>query len=139
MVKIYKKGGLSVYQGRDLRKENGKIKSPNSKKRKANYGRYPTLTKISKSNEEVRYIFKTKGGNYKVKLKSALYVNVLIPETKEIKRVKILGVIKNPNDKNLDREKIITKNAILNTEIGKVLVTSRPGQDGVINGILMKE
>jgi len=50
-----------------------------------------------------------------------------------------LGVIKNPNDKNLDREKIITKNAILNTEIGKVLVTSRPGQDGIINGILIKE
>jgi small subunit ribosomal protein S8e len=139
MVNIYKKGGLSVYQGRDLRKENGKIKSPNSKKRKANYGRYPILTKISKGNEEVRYIFRTKGGNYKVKLKSALYVNVLIPETKEIKRVKILGVIKNPNDKNLDREKIITKNAILNTEIGKVLVTSRPGQDGVVNGILIKE
>ena len=139
MVNIYKKGGLSVYQGRDLRKENGKIKSPNSKKRKANYGRYPILTKISKGNEEIRYIFRTKGGNYKVKLKSALYVNVLNPETKEIKRVKILGVIKNPNDKNLDREKIITKNAILNTEIGKVLVTSRPGQDGVINGILIKE
>jgi ribosomal protein S8.e len=139
MVNIYKKGGLSVYQGRDLRKENGKIKSPNSKKRKANYGRYPILTKISKGNEEIRYIFRTKGGNYKVKLKSALYVNVLNPETKEIKRVKILGVIKNPNDKNLDREKIITKNAILNTEIGKVLVTSRPGQDGIINGILIKE
>jgi small subunit ribosomal protein S8e len=139
MVNIYKKGGLSVYQGRDLRKENGKIKSPNSKKRKANYGRYPILTKISKGNEEIRYIFRTKGGNYKVKLKSALYVNVLNPETKEIKKVKILGVIKNPNDKNLDREKIITKNAILNTEIGKVLVTSRPGQDGIINGILIKE
>ncbi|NAZ26194.1 MAG: 30S ribosomal protein S8e [Nanoarchaeota archaeon] len=139
MVNIYKKGGLSVYQGRDLRKENGKIKSPNSKKRKANYGRYPILTKISRGNEEIRYIFRTKGGNYKVKLKSALYVNVLNPETKEIKRVKILGVIKNPNDKNLDREKIITKNAILNTEIGKVLVTSRPGQDGIINGILIKE
>ncbi|PVU70261.1 30S ribosomal protein S8e [Candidatus Nanobsidianus stetteri] len=139
MANIYKKGGLSVYQGRDLRKENGKIKSPNSKKRKANYGRYPILTKISKGNEEIRYIFRTKGGNYKVKLKSALYVNVLNPETKEIKRVKILGVIKNPNDKNLDREKIITKNAILNTEIGKVLVTSRPGQDGIINGILIKE
>jgi small subunit ribosomal protein S8e len=139
MVNIYKKGGLSVYQGRDLRKENGKIKSPNSKKRKANYGRYSILTKISKGNEEIRYIFRTKGGNYKVKLKGALYVNVLNPETKEIKRVKILGVIKNPNDKNLDREKIITKNAILNTEIGKVLVTSRPGQDGIINGILIKE
>jgi small subunit ribosomal protein S8e len=139
MVNIYKKGGLSVYQGKDLRKENGKIKSPNSKKRKANYGRYPILTKISKGNEEIRYIFRTKGGNYKVKLKSALYVNVLNPETKEIKRVKISGVIKNPNDKNLDREKIITKNAILNTEIGKVLVTSRPGQDGIINGILIKE
>jgi len=60
MVNIYKKGGLSVYQGRDLRKENGKIKSPNSKKRKANYGRYPILTKISKGNEEIRYIFRTK-------------------------------------------------------------------------------
>jgi small subunit ribosomal protein S8e len=139
MVTIYKKLGLSIYQGRDLRKENGKIKTPNSKKRKAHYGRHPIKTKLSETNDELRYVVRVKGGNYKVKLKEALYANVLNPDTKEIKKVRILEVIKNPNDKNLDREKVITKNTIINTEIGKAVVVSRPGQDGVINAILLKQ
>ncbi|MGB9674606.1 MAG: 30S ribosomal protein S8e [Nanopusillaceae archaeon] len=139
MVTIEKRIGLSVYQGRDLRKENGKIKTPNSKKRKHNYGRFPTLTRKSEKNDELRYKIRTKGGNIKIRLKEALYANVLNPETKEIKRVKILEVVENPNDKNLNREKIITKNTIINTEMGKAVVVSRPGQDGVINAILLKQ
>ncbi|BFI73661.1 30S ribosomal protein S8e [Nanoarchaeota archaeon] len=139
MVTVYRKLGLSIYQGKDLRKESGKIKTPNSKKRRIHYGRYSTYTKLSKSNDELRYIVRVKGGNYKVKLKEALYANVLNPDNKEIKKVKILEVVKNPNDKNLDRLKIITKNTIINTEIGKAVVVSRPGQDGVINAVLLKQ
>ncbi|MDO5821049.1 MAG: 30S ribosomal protein S8e, partial [Methanobrevibacter sp.] len=32
---------------------------------------------------------------------------------------------------------IITKGAIVETEIGNAKVTSRPGQDGIINGVLL--
>lgn len=137
MVTIHTKIGLSVYQGRDWRKENGKKLKPNRKKRKYEYGRFPTLTKIGK--DDVRYVIRTKGGGIKIRLKEVLYANVLNPETKEIKKVKILDVVKNPSDKNLDRMKIITKNTIIKTEIGDAVVTSRPGQDGVINAILIKK
>ncbi|WP_258393585.1 30S ribosomal protein S8e [Nanobdella aerobiophila] len=130
---------MSVYQGKDNRKENGKLKVSNSKKRKHNYGRNPVLTKLSKDDKEIRYIIRTKGGNTKVKLKSALYANVLNPDTKEIKKSKILEILKNPNDKNLDREKIITKNTVINTSLGKAVVVSRPGQDGIINAVLIKQ
>jgi len=33
---------------------------------------------------------------------------------------------------------ILTKGAIVETELGKVKITSRPGQDGVLNGVLIQ-
>ncbi|HID05027.1 MAG TPA: hypothetical protein EYP20_04390, partial [Aigarchaeota archaeon] len=33
----------------------------------------------------------------------------------------------------------ITKGTIIETELGKAVVTSRPGQDGVINAILLEK
>jgi len=139
MVIIYKKAGLSVYQGRDWRKKTGKKIKPNRKKRKYEFGRYPILTRISSSNEEVRYAIRTKGGGIKIKTKEVLYANVLDPETKEVKKVKILEVLENPSDRNLNRMKVITKNTKIKTELGTAVVTSRPGQDGIINAILLKE
>ncbi len=138
MVVIYKKSGLSVYQGRDWRKETGKKLKPHRKKRKHEYGRHPILTKISENEEEIRYAIITKGGNIKIKAKKVLYANVLDPETGKAKKVRILGVLENPSDRNLDRMNVITKNAKIKTELGVALVTSRPGQDGVINAILLK-
>ena len=37
------------------------------------------------------------------------------------------------------RRNIITKGAIVKTEAGLVKITSRPGQDGTLNGILVEE
>ncbi|MCE4622698.1 MAG: 30S ribosomal protein S8e, partial [Desulfurococcales archaeon] len=34
---------------------------------------------------------------------------------------------------------IIVKGAIIETTEGKAIVTSRPGQDGVVNAVLIKE
>lgn len=138
MVTIEKRLGLSVYQGKDWRKESGKKLMPNRKKRKYEYGRYPILTKISEDDNELRYLVRVRYGKYKVKLKLAKFANVLDPKSNQIKKVKILDV-ENPNDKNLNRMKVITKNSIIITEIGKAKVLSRPGQDGVINAILIEE
>jgi len=137
MVIIYKKAGLSVYQGRDYRKKTGRKLKPYRKKRKYEYGRYPILTRLA-SQEEVRYAVKTKGGNFKIKVKEVLFANVLDPESNEVKKVKILEVLENPSDRKLNRMKIITKNTKIKTELGVAIVTSRPGQDGIINAILLK-
>ena len=43
-----------------------------------------------------------------------------------------------PSNKFLARQNIITKGTILQTEIGKVKVTNRPSQEGMINGVLIE-
>jgi len=43
------------------------------------------------------------------------------------------------DDPHYTRMNVITKGCIVNTEIGRVKVTSRPTQHGVVNGILIEE
>jgi small subunit ribosomal protein S8e len=50
-----------------------------------------------------------------------------------------LRVSKNPANKDYERRGVITKGAILETELGLAKVLSRPGQDGVINAVLIKQ
>ncbi len=51
-------------------------------------------------------------------------------------RAKIMDVVDNPANKDYARRRIITKGAIIKTEFGNARVTSRPGQDGVINAVV---
>jgi len=127
--------GLNIYQGRDWRKETGKIIIPYRKKRKYELGRFPTFTRLG---EDEIIPIRTKGGNVKVRVIKTQYANVLDPKEGKAKKVKILEVIENPSDRNLNRRGIITKGTIIKTEIGKAKVTSRPGQDGTINAILIE-
>ena len=53
--------------------------------------------------------------------------------------MKIISVVENPANRQYVRRNIVTKGAIVQTEIGKALVTSRPGQDGIVNAVLLKE
>ena len=49
------------------------------------------------------------------------------------------NVSENNADSNYVRRNIVTKGAVLDTELGKVRVTSRPGMDGVVSGVLLEE
>lgn len=77
------------------------------------------------------------GGNKKLKIFSANYINVTDINTNKTSKVKILRFESNLASKDYNRRHIITKGAIVETELGKVKVTSRPGQQGVINGVLI--
>lgn len=128
---------MGVYQGNDLRKPTGGRKRPHQKvKRKYWMGRYPTLTRLS--NTEKRKKIRVRGGNYKIRLKRALYANVVDPSTNKAKKVRILRVLETPSNPHYTRMNVITKGTIIETELGKARVTSRPGQDGVINAVLIK-
>ncbi|HDN05822.1 MAG TPA: 30S ribosomal protein S8e, partial [Candidatus Bathyarchaeota archaeon] len=48
-------------------------------------------------------------------------------------------VIRNPANVDYDRRGVITKGAIIETSLGLARVTSRPGQNGVINAVLISE
>jgi len=124
-----------IYQGNDLRKITGGLKGRHVKvKRKYWMGRPPIETQLGR---ERRIIVRVRGGNYKVKLKFAEYANVLDPRTGQCKRVRILRVVSNPSSKDYDRRGIITRGTVIETELGRAVVTSRPGQDGVINAVLL--
>ncbi|MFB6184110.1 MAG: 30S ribosomal protein S8e, partial [Haloarculaceae archaeon] len=44
----------------------------------------------------------------------------------------------NPSNPNYARRNIITKGAIIETSEGRARVTSRPGQDGQVNAVLVE-
>ncbi len=96
-------------------------------------GKRFTATKVGE--KEVKVLERMKGGKRKTKLKKASSVNVLTKEG--MKKAKILGVMES-HRADFARENIITKGALLKTEIGKVRVTNRVGQDGMVNGILVQ-
>lgn len=51
-------------------------------------------------------------------------------------RSKILRVKKSPANRDFERRGVITRGAVLETEAGEALVTSRPTADGVVNAVL---
>ena len=106
------------------------------KKRKMDRGNEFLETRIGKRNVKVK---RERGGNEKLKLLSVEKINVADPKTKKVKRVKIISVEKNPANPHFVRRNIITKGAVVKTEIGTAKVTSRPGQDGIVNGVLVNE
>jgi len=129
---------MGVYQGNDLKKPTGGRKWRHQKvKRKYWMGRYPTNTRLDA--REKRKIIRVRGGNYKIRLVRAHYANVVDPETREVKKVRIIRVLETPPNPHLARANIIVKGAIIETELGKAVVTSRPGQDGVINAVLVEK
>ncbi|MGE4596021.1 MAG: 30S ribosomal protein S8e [Nitrososphaerales archaeon] len=81
----------------------------------------------------------SRGGNIKVSLVSDNSVNVIDKSTNTIKKISINRVLKNPSNRDYERRGVITRGAILDTELGKVRVLSRPGQTGIIDGILINE
>jgi small subunit ribosomal protein S8e len=54
-------------------------------------------------------------------------------------KVEIIRVIKNPANVDYDRRGVITKGTIIETPLGTARVTSRPGQDGIVNAKLISK
>ncbi|MEM0010898.1 MAG: 30S ribosomal protein S8e [Nitrososphaeria archaeon] len=117
------------------RKPTGGVRVPNRGRRAYEQHGYPVETRVG---DEERLLKRCKGGGYKVKCVMTSYANVVDPALKQTRKVKILKLIANPASKDLTRRGVITKGAILETELGQVRVTSRPGQDGVVNAVLVK-
>jgi len=67
---------------------------------------------------------------------SAKEVNVSDQKGKT-QKTEILNVVENPANPNLVRRNVITKGAVVETKLGRVRVTSRPGQEGTVNGVLV--
>ena len=92
--------------------------------------------RIVKLGAEKRKIKKCAGGNKKVFLFGAKFIN--LQEKGKSKKLEIKNVIETPSNRFLARQNIITKGTIVLTDSGKVKVTNRPTQNGIVNGILIE-
>jgi small subunit ribosomal protein S8e len=92
--------------------------------------------RVIKIGEDKRKTQKTRGGNKKVVLLKAKFVNVT--KDKKTKKLEIKNVLETPSNRFLARQNVLTKGTIVQTEIGKVKITNRPTQEGVVNGILIE-
>lgn len=123
-----------ISQAKSLRKTSGGRYKRFRKKRLFESGRIPSLTRVAEKRlKRVRIM----GGNQKLILLSTDIANVLDKKTNTYSKAKILSIIDNPASKQFTRRNIITKGAIINTDKGNAKVTSRPGQDGVVNAVLI--
>jgi small subunit ribosomal protein S8e len=104
------------------------------KKKQYELGRNPVLTKVAE--RKVRFE-RTIGGNRKYKIFSDVVVNLADPKSGKIEKVKIKTVVENLANRHFVRRNILTKGAVVDTEKGKAKVTSRPGQEGTINAVLI--
>jgi small subunit ribosomal protein S8e len=128
---------MSVWHGDShKRKPSGGRKRGCRKKRKFEQGLFPAETILG---ETKRKVGRKKGGNLKVKVLRDKYTCVTDPESGKTEKVGVKRVIRNPANVDYDRRGVITKGAIIETPKGLARVTSRPGQHGVINAILISE
>ncbi len=92
--------------------------------------------RIIKIGEEKRKTKRIKGGNKKIFLLKAKFVNVNTKNKNH--KTEIKNVIETPSNRFLARQNIITKGTIVETDLGKVKITNRPTQEGMVNGILIE-
>ena len=93
--------------------------------------------RIIKIGEEKRKSKRIMGGNKKTFLLKAQFVNIQL-KNKKSKKAEINNVVETPSDRFLARQNIITKGTIVETELGKVRITNRPTQEGIVNGVLIE-
>jgi small subunit ribosomal protein S8e len=127
---------MTKWHLRSNRKSTGGVLKKNSKKKKFQGGSEFLETKIA---ERKTKISRSLGGGSKIKLLSVSKANIMNPKTGKCQMAKIETVTQNPANPHYSRRNIITKGAIIRTDIGMARVTSRPGQHGVLNAVLIEE
>lgn len=124
------------YQGKSRRKYTGGRRIASKGKRKFELGREaaePHLDETRRKNVD------TLGGNRKVRLLRCNMANVTDPSNNSTRQVSIETVVDNNSNKHYIRRNILSLGGIVRTEMGNARITSRPGQDGVVNAVLIKE
>lgn len=125
---------MALWQGQSNRKSTGGRLVLARGKRKFEISREKQFTKLGAESLKQ---YRGRGGSYKTGMLAGEYANVVDKKTNTVKKVKILNVIANSADPNYVQRNIINKGATIKTEIGDAIVTSRPGQVGAINAVLL--
>jgi len=118
------------------RKPTGGTKRAWRGKRAFEAGAEPTETTLGPLKQRRVAMF---GGGTKVRLAVADWAVVTDQSSGKSSKSKLLRVVRNPANVDYQRRGVITKGAIVETELGQARVTSRPGQHGVINAVLLEK
>ena len=130
---------MVIYHKPVKKSPTGGIRRKFRQKKKRHYGRFPADTRVAEEDKpEKRVKIRVMGGSYKIRLYRVRFANVFNPETGKFEKVEIEGVEENPANREFKRRQIVTKGAIIRTKVGLAKVTSRPGQHGIVNAILLK-
>lgn len=124
---------MAVWHKRSKTKKTGGKTRRYRKSRKYDIGSQfaaPELGEQKVKNRDAR------GNNSKNVVKRANTANLSVDG--EVKNVEIESVLENPANPNYVRRSLLTKGTIVETSEGKARITSRPGQDGVINAVLVE-
>lgn len=128
---------MSVWHGGIRKKKpSGGRRISYRKKRRFELGSFPAETTMG---ETKRKTVRGEGGTQKIKILSDKQVCVTDPKTGKTTKVEITRVAKNPANIDYNRRGVITKGAVVETSMGLARVTSRPGQHGMLNAILIGE
>jgi small subunit ribosomal protein S8e len=127
---------MALWQGKSRRSKTGRRIRYERAKRKFEIGREQHLTTIG---EQKLKIVRTTGNNRKTRLLTANVAYVLDPKTQKTTKTEIISVIENAANIHYIRRNIINKGAIIETKLGKAKITSRSGQTGNINAVLLSK
>lgn len=123
---------MALWQGESTRKPSGGRLKLARGKRRYEIARARIDTHLGENKAKV---LRVKGGNQKIRMLAVQSINVTDPAAGTTKRATIKTVSENAANTHYVRRNIITKGAVVETELGKVRVTSRPGQHGALNGV----
>lgn len=126
---------MPIVQHRPRRKASGgRYKQLYRKTRVFEIGSAPAMTEVGETRKKVT---RGRAGITKVRQLKNNIANVIGKDGKA-QKVKILNVADNPANINYVRRNILTKGTVIETEAGKAKITSRPGQEGTINAVLVE-
>ena len=117
---------MAQYQGRVS-------KLDKRKKKKSERGSDPVHPK--RGDEDKRKKVRMKGGQEKTIAEKVKSANVSVKG--KTQKVAITAVDENPANKDYKRENVVSLGGLIDTDLGKAKVTSRPSQDGVVNAVLV--
>jgi len=126
---------MAQWHGISRRKPSGGRKVNARGKRSTEISSEKQMALIGESKTK---IYRRTGGNTLVRVLAADKVSINDPKTGKTTLGIIENVVENESDPNYVRRNVLVKGAIIETDKGRVRITSRPGKDGVINGILVE-
>jgi small subunit ribosomal protein S8e len=126
---------MSLWQGLSTRKPSGGRLIRARKKLRFEVAPEDAETKLGGHAQK---LIRARAGAQKVKLLATDSIVVMDQKTGKASKATIKTVTENPANIHYVRRNILTKGAVVDTDKGKVRVTSRPGQSGALSGVLVQ-